>query len=88
MWCGAVGFEGGFVPVLLVDEETAWFSLVPVYLKEHATGLLARLLGQLGENADHFSFAAYFCHPRYRQNHHRSLRSLDFGPRLDLLSFG
>src|SRR5713226_8973597 len=74
---GAVGFERGIVPVLLVDEEAAWFGLMAVYLVGDAAGLFAGLFGQLGKNSGHLTFAANFRHPRHSQDNHRSLRWSD-----------
>ena len=57
---GAVGLKRGIVFVLLVDEKSAGFGLVPVNHVHQAAGLLTGLFRQLGKDSSQFSFTANF----------------------------
>jgi 4-oxalocrotonate tautomerase len=78
MWRGSMGFERGIILILLIDEEAPRFSLVPVDLIHRTTWLLARFLGELRKQSSDLGFAPNLRHPRYRQNHHRTLLNVVF----------
>jgi len=71
MGSGAVGFERGIIFVLLVNEEAAWFSLVPVHLVHGTARFFAGLFCQLFKQRGNFGFVPNFRHPGNRQHHHR-----------------
>jgi hypothetical protein len=71
---GAVGFEGGVIFVLLVDEEPARFGLMAVDYVHGAARFFAGGFCQLGEDSGYVAFAPQFRHPRNSQDNHRTLR--------------
>src|SRR5262249_7447721 len=66
----AVRFQGGFVPVLFVEEELARPFFVAMHLKHQTAGFFAGMIGQETEQSLRLRLLTRSCFPDYGENDH------------------